>query len=93
MIQLPYNKAAEEAVRNRFPEFPPALTAELEKPRAVIALAEGPGEMVAIEDPVSSSLGPVKDMVYDYLRKRNGNLSIDWSVNKYIANNWHLASE
>jgi division protein CdvB (Snf7/Vps24/ESCRT-III family) len=70
------NKAAEEVVRNRFPDIPSALTAELEKPPAAVALTEGAAEVAAIEDPAASTIGPVKDMVYDYLRERNGNLSI-----------------
>jgi len=53
------NKAAEEAVRNRFPDFPSALTAELEKPRAAIALAEVP-ERCAIEDQVEGTIRQVK---------------------------------
>ena len=42
------NKAAEDAVRSKFPEFPSELTAELEKPKVPVAIAEGVGE-VAVE--------------------------------------------
>jgi division protein CdvB (Snf7/Vps24/ESCRT-III family) len=63
------NKAAEEAVRSRFPEFPSGLTAELEQPKLPVALAEGVGEVVA-------EGRPIKELVYDYIKKRNGQLSI-----------------
>jgi len=63
------NKAADEAVRSKFPEFPPELTAELEKPQVPVALADGVGD-VAIDG------RPVKELVYDYVKKRGGRLSI-----------------
>ena len=63
------NKAAEEAVRSRFPEFPSELTAELEQPKLPVALADGVGE-VAVEG------RPIKELVYDYAKKRDGRLSI-----------------
>jgi division protein CdvB (Snf7/Vps24/ESCRT-III family) len=66
-------KAAEDAVRNKFPEFPSELTAELEKPRVPVAIAEGVGETL-LADAMTDQ--PFKDTVYDYLKKRNGHLSI-----------------
>ncbi|MCJ7635602.1 hypothetical protein MUP77_24830 [Candidatus Bathyarchaeota archaeon] len=62
------NKAAEDAVRSKFPEFPSELTAELERPKVPVAIAEGLGE-VTVEK-------PVKELVFGYLKKRNGRLSI-----------------
>lgn len=62
------NMAAEDAVRSKFPEFPSELVAELEKPQVKVAIAEGVGE-VSVDK-------PVKELVYNYLKKRNGRLSI-----------------
>jgi len=63
------NKAAEEAVRSKFPEFPSELTAELEQPKLPVALADGVDEVV-VEG------RPIKELVYDYVKKRDGRLSI-----------------
>ena len=63
------SRAAEEAVRSKFPEFPAELTAELQKPKVPVALAEGAGEAVVEEQ-------PIKEMVFDYLKRQNGVLSI-----------------
>jgi len=63
------NRAAEEAVRSRFPEFPSELTAELEQSKIPVALADGVGEVV-------DEGGVIKELVYDYVKKRKGHLSI-----------------
>ena len=63
------NIAAEEAVRNKFPEFPTALTEELAK-KVPVALLEGGAEEVAF---VESRL---KEQVYQYLKGCQGDLSI-----------------
>jgi len=63
------NEAAEEAVRSKFPEFPPELTAELEKPKVPVALADGVDEAVV-------EARPIKKLVYDYIKERDGRLSI-----------------
>jgi len=63
------NRVAEEAVRSKFPEFPPELTAELEQSKVPVALADGVGEVVVGERPIG-------ELVYDYIKKRGGQLSI-----------------
>jgi division protein CdvB (Snf7/Vps24/ESCRT-III family) len=62
------NKAAEEAVKSKFPEFPPELFEELENKVPIALTEEGYSEEAGDEI--------LKDQIYDYLKRRNGEISI-----------------
>ena len=63
------NRAAEETVRIKFPEFPTTLTEELTKKIPVALLEGGSAEAALAED-------RLKEQVYQYLKSCQGELSI-----------------